>query len=91
MSRWLRWWGSRAKAIGHSIETALIAGGAPEQVLGIVVAVLVLMPEIWAAVRAGYELGLEPTDLVMLVLTFLVASSTLVSGRTRVPRVRFTS
>jgi hypothetical protein len=52
-SRWLRWWGSRAKAIRHSIETALIAGGAPEQVLGIAIAVLVLMPETWAAVRAA--------------------------------------
>jgi Ca2+:H+ antiporter len=30
------------------------------------------------------ELGLEPKDLVMLVLTYLVASSTLVSGRTHV-------
>jgi len=110
-----------AKVIGHSIETALSAIGAPDKVLGIVIAVLVLMPETWAAVRAAYanrlqasfnlalgsalssigltiptvavtsivlgrplELGLEPKDLVLLVLTFLVASSTLGSGRTHV-------
>jgi len=110
-----------AKVIGHSVEAALLAVGAPEKVLGIVIAVLVLMPETWAAVRAAYanrlqsslnlalgsalssigltiptvavtsllvgrplDLGLEAKDLVMLVLTFLVASSTLVSGRTHV-------
>jgi Ca2+:H+ antiporter len=108
-----------AKLIGHSVEAALLAVGASEKVLGIVIAMLVLMPETWAAVRAAYanrlqsslnlalgsalssigltiptvavtsvlvdrplELGLEPKDLVMLVLTFLVASSTLVTGRT---------
>lgn len=110
-----------AKVIGHSIEAALIAIGAPEPVLGIVIALLVLMPETWAAVRAAYanrlqsslnlalgsalssigltiptvavtsilvgrplKLGLESKDLVLLVLTFLVASTTLVSGRTHV-------
>ena len=110
-----------AKVIGHSVEAALLAVGAPEKVLGIVIAMLVLMPETWAAVRAAYanrlqsslnlalgsalssigltiptvavtsllvgrplDLGLEAKDLVMLVLTFLVASSTLLSGRTHV-------
>lgn len=110
-----------AKVLGHSVEAALLAVGAPEKVLGIVIAMLVLMPETWAAVRAAYanrlqsslnlalgsalssigltiptvavtslligrplDLGLEAKDLVMLVLTFLVASSTLLSGRTHV-------
>jgi Ca2+:H+ antiporter len=110
-----------SKVISHSIEAALDAAGAPESVLGIVVAMLVLLPETWAAARAAYanrlqtslnlalgsalssigltipavaltatlaglplELGLEPKELVLLVLTFLVTSITLVSGRTHV-------
>jgi Ca2+:H+ antiporter len=108
-----------AKLIGHSVESALKAAGAPDKVLGIVVAMLVLLPETWAAVRAAHAnrlqsslnlalgsslssigltipavavvstvvniplvLGLEPKELVLLVLTFVVASITLVSGRT---------
>jgi Ca2+:H+ antiporter len=108
-----------AKLVGHSLETALQASGAPDKVLGIVVAMLVLLPETWAAVRAAHAnrlqtslnlalgsalssigltipavavtstlidmplvLGLEPKELVLLVLTFVVASITLVSGRT---------
>jgi Ca2+:H+ antiporter len=108
-----------AKVLGHSVETALKTAGVPDQVLGIVVAMLVLLPETWAAVRAAHAnrlqtslnlalgsalssigltipavavvstvvniplvLGLEPKELVLLVLTFLVASITLVSGRT---------
>ena len=108
-----------AKLVGHSLESALKAAGAPDKVLGIVVAMLVLLPETWAAVRAAHAnrlqtslnlalgsalssigltipavavtstlvdmplvLGLEPKELVLLVLTFVVASITLVSGRT---------
>jgi Ca2+:H+ antiporter len=108
-----------AKVIGHRVEIGLKAAGAPDKVLGIVVAMLVLLPETWAAVRAAHAnrlqtslnlalgsslssigltipavavvstvvdiplvLGLEPKELVLLVLTFVVASVTLVSGRT---------
>jgi Ca2+:H+ antiporter len=107
--------------ISHNLEAALDAYGAPKPVLGIIVAMLVLLPETWAAVRAAHAnrlqaslnlslgsalssigltipavaatsmiaglplvLGLEPKELVLLVLTFLVASITLVSGRTHV-------
>jgi len=42
-----------AKMLSPSIERALIAAGAPNAVLGIVIAMLVLLPETWAAVRAA--------------------------------------
>jgi len=108
-----------AKALSPSIERAVAAAGAPEAVLGIVIAMLVLLPETWAAVRAARAnrlqtsmnlaigsalasigltipvvavtaivfhvplvLGLEPKDLVMLALTFLVSAVTLGTGRT---------
>ena len=110
-----------SKVISHNLEAALDAAGAPKPVLGIVIAMLVLLPETWAAVRAAYAnrlqtslnlslgsalssigltipavaatsmvaglplvLGLEPKELVLMVLTFLVASITLASGRTHV-------
>jgi Ca2+:H+ antiporter len=110
-----------SKVISHNIEGALEAAGAPPAVLGIIVAMLVLLPETSAAVRAAYAnrlqtslnlalgsalssigltipvvaltatlvgmplvLGVEPKELVLLVLTFLVASITLASGRTHV-------
>ena len=110
-----------AKVISHNLEAALAAAGAPKPVLGIVIAMLVLLPETWAAVRAAHAnrlqtslnlslgsalssigltipavaatsmvaglplvLGLEPKELVLMVLTFLVASITLASGRTHV-------
>ena len=110
-----------SKVISHNLEAALAAAGAPKPVLGIVVAMLVLLPETWAAVRAAYAnrlqtslnlslgsalssigltipavaavsmlaglplvLGLEPKELVLMVLTFLVASITLALGRTHV-------
>ena len=110
-----------SKVISHSIEGALDAAGAPPAVLGIIVAMLVLLPETAAAVRAAHAnrlqtslnlalgsalssigltipavaltatlvgmplvLGVEPKELVLLVLTFLVASITLAAGRTHV-------
>jgi Ca2+:H+ antiporter len=110
-----------SKVISPSIESALATAGAPRTVLGIVIAMLVLLPETWAAARAAHAnrlqtslnlalgsalssigltipavaltsvligmplvLGLEPKELVLLVLTFLVSSITLVSGRTHV-------
>jgi Ca2+:H+ antiporter len=110
-----------SKVISPSIESALDSAGAPKTVLGIVIAMLVLLPETWAAVRAAHAnrlqtslnlalgsalssigltipavaltsvligmplvLGLQAKELVLLVLTFLVASITLVSGRTHI-------
>ena len=109
-----------AKVLSPSIERAVAAAGAPKAVIGIVIAMLVLLPETWAAVRAARAnrlqtsmnlaigsalasigltipavalaaivfhlplvLGLEPKDLVMLALTFLVSTVTLGTGRTQ--------
>jgi Ca2+:H+ antiporter len=103
------------------MEFAIEAAGAPKAVIGIVIAMLVLLPETMAAVRAAQAnrlqtsmnlaigsalasigltipavamtaglldlnlvLGLEPKDLVMLALTFLVSAVTLGTGRTHV-------
>ena len=108
-----------AKVLSPSIEHVIAAAGAPKAVLGIVIAMLVLLPETWAAVRAARAnrlqtsmnlaigsalasigltipvvavtaivfhfpliMGLEPKDLVMLTLTFLVSAVTLGTGRT---------
>jgi len=108
-----------AKVLSPSIEAALAASGAPKTVIGIVIALLVLLPETVAAVRAAHVnrlqtslnlaygsaiasigltipvvavasvwlemplvLGLEPKDLVLLVLTFVVSVITLTHGRT---------
>jgi Ca2+:H+ antiporter len=110
-----------AKVMSPVIEAGVIAIGAPRGVIGIAIAVLVLLPETWAAVRAARAnrlqtslnlalgsalasigltipavaftsmrigvplvLGLDPKDLTLLVLTFVVASITLVAGRTHV-------
>jgi Ca2+:H+ antiporter len=110
-----------AKVLSPPIEHAIIAAGAPKAVIGIIIAMLVLLPETWAAVRAAQAnrlqtsinlaigsalasigltipavavvaiafdlpliLGLEPKDLVMLALTFLVSIVTLGTGRTHV-------
>ncbi|HWH74536.1 MAG TPA: ionic transporter y4hA, partial [Methylibium sp.] len=97
------------------------AAGAPKAVIGIAIAMLVLLPETWAAVRAAradrlqtsmnlalgsalasigltipavvvaavwldlpLTLGLEPKDIVMLTLAFLVSAISLGTGRTTV-------
>jgi Ca2+:H+ antiporter len=110
-----------AKQLSPVIESAVVAAGAPKAVIGIAIALLVLLPETWAAVRAARAnrlqtsmnlalgsalasigltipavvvtatlldlplvLGLEPKDLVLLALTFLVSSITLGTGRTNV-------
>lgn len=110
-----------AKQLSPTIESAVSAAGAPKAVIGIVIALLVLLPETWAAVRAARAdrlqtsmnlalgsalasigltipavvvaavlldlplvLGLEPKDLVMLTLAFLVSAITLGTGRTNV-------
>jgi Ca2+:H+ antiporter len=108
-----------AKALSPSIERGIAAAGAPKAVLGIAIAMLVLLPETWAAVRAAranrlqtsmnlalgsalasigltipvvaaasvvlhipLTLGLGEKDLVMLLLTFVVGTITLGTGRT---------
>ena len=108
-----------AKVLSPSIESALDAAGAPKAVVGIAIALLVLLPETWAAVRAARAnrmqtslnlalgsalasigltipavaatavvldlpliLGLDPKDMVLLMVTFLVGAITLGTGRT---------
>jgi len=110
-----------AKQLSPSIESGVAAMGAPKAVIGIAIALLVLLPETWAAVRAARAdrlqtsmnlalgsalasigltipavvlasvllelplvLGLAPKDLVLLMLTFLVSTITLATGRTNV-------
>jgi Ca2+:H+ antiporter len=110
-----------AKVLSPAVESGVAAAGAPPAVIGIVIAMLVLLPETWAAVRAAradrmqtslnlalgsalasigltipavavasvllgipLELGLSPTDLVLLALTFAVGAITLGTGRTNV-------
>ena len=108
-----------AKALSPHIEGIVGAVGAPKAIIGVAIALLVLLPETWAAIRAAsadriqtslnlaygsalasigltipavaiasvtlsmpLELGLDAKDIVLLVLTFIVSSITLVSGRT---------
>jgi Ca2+:H+ antiporter len=108
-----------AKILSPLIERAVDTVGAPKAVLGVAIAMLVLLPETWAAVRAARAnrlqtsmnlafgsalasigltipvvaltaialglplvLGLDPKDLVMLAVTFLLSAVTLGTGRT---------
>jgi len=108
-----------AKMLSPTIELMVERAGAPRVVIGIVIAMLVLLPETWAAVRVaranrlqtsmnlaigsalacigltipvivlasilfGFPLvlGLEPKDLAILMITLLVSTMTLGSGRT---------
>jgi Ca2+:H+ antiporter len=110
-----------AKVLSPRIEAMIEAAGAPQAVIGIVIAMLVLLPETVAAVRAAQAnrlqtsmnlalgsalasigltvpvvvtislvfglpliLGLDPKDLVLLALTFLVGTITLVPPRTSI-------
>jgi len=43
-----------AKVLSPAIEGAVAAAGAPKATIGIAIALLVLLPETWAAVRAAY-------------------------------------
>jgi len=43
-----------AKVLSPAIERAVVAAGAPKATLGIAIALLVLLPETWAAMRAAY-------------------------------------
>jgi Ca2+:H+ antiporter len=108
-----------AKVLSPVIERTVAAAGAPKAVIGIVIAMLVLLPETMAAVQAARAnrlqtsmnlaigsalasigltvpvvavaatvlefplvLGLDPKDLVMLTITFMVSTVTLGTGRT---------
>jgi Ca2+:H+ antiporter len=110
-----------AKGLSPAIAGAVRAAGAPEAAVGIVIAMIVLLPETWAAVRAAaadrYQtsmnlafgsalasigltipvvavasvmldtrltLGLAAKETAMLVLTFLVGTVTMATGRTNV-------
>lgn len=110
-----------AKQLSPTIEAAVSAVGAPKAVIGIAIAMLVLLPETWAAVRAARAdrlqtsmnlalgsalasigltipvvvvaavmldlplvLGLDPKDIVMLTLAFVISAITLGTGRTTV-------
>lgn len=110
-----------AKVLAPHITTGVVTAGAPAAVVGIVIALLVLLPETVAAVRAASAnrlqtslnlalgsgvatigltipvvaalslwlgqplvLGLDPKNLVLLALTFVVGTLTLGTGRTTV-------
>jgi Ca2+:H+ antiporter len=106
------------KALAPSVEDKVIAAGFPQAVVGVIVGLLVLLPETGAALRAAARnrlqiglnlalgsalasigltipavalvsiwldiplvLGLAPKEIVLLVVTFLVSSLTLTTGR----------
>jgi len=108
-----------AKLLSPSIEAAVAAASAPKAVVGIFIAMLVLLPETLAAVRAARAnrlqtsmnlalgsalasigltvpavvaaavilelplvLGLQPKEMAMLAMTFVVSAITLSTGRT---------
>ena len=108
-----------AKVLSPTIEHLIARAGAPRAVVGIVIALVVLLPETVAAARAARAdrlqtsmnlaigsalasigltvpvvvlaavafglplvLGLQPKELVLLAVTFLVNAVTLASGRT---------
>jgi len=110
-----------AKVLSPTIERGVAAAGAPASTIGVAIAMLVLLPETWAAIRAALAnrlqtsinlafgsalasigltipvvalasvwldirlvLGVTPKDMVLLVLTFMVGTITIVSGRTTV-------
>ncbi len=110
-----------AKLLSPSIESSVASAGAPHTVVGIIIALIVLLPETWAAVRAAQadrlqtsmnlaigsalasigltipavvamavlldlplQLGLEPKDIALVTLSFIVGAITLGSGRTNV-------
>jgi Ca2+:H+ antiporter len=110
-----------AKALAPALEAGVKAIGAPESLAGVVIAMIVLLPETGAAVRAAHGnrmqsslnlalgsglasigltipvvaavsplfsfplvLGLPPMQIVLLVLSLLVGTLTLGSGRATV-------
>ena len=110
-----------AKGVAGSMEAMILKVGAPIEAIGLLVALLVLLPETLAALRAArrnelqkslnlalgsslatigltipavsllaivlkqpLELGLDPHDTALLVLTFGVSLVTFVGGRTNI-------
>lgn len=110
-----------AKLLSPSVERLVVQANAPKAVVGIIIAMIVLLPETWAAVRAARAdrlqtsmnlaigsalasigltipavvlavvwldlpllIGLDNKDIALLVLSFIVGSITLGSGRTNV-------
>jgi Ca2+:H+ antiporter len=110
-----------AKVLSPVVERAVLEAGAPEAVVGIVIAALVLLPEGLAAVRAARAdrlqtslnlalgsalasigltiptvalvfiwtgrplvLGIDGKDTVLLILTLLISTLTLGTGRTTI-------
>lgn len=110
-----------AKSLAPALEAGVAAVGAPKALAGVVIALIVLLPETGAALRAARNnrmqsslnlalgsglasigltiptvaalspwfpfplvLGLRPLDIVMLMLTLLVGTLTLGSGRATV-------
>ena len=110
-----------AKALSPTIEAAVADFGAPEAVVGIIIAALVLLPESVAATQAARAdrlqtslnlalgsalasigltipvvaalfiasgrplvLGLDPKETVLLMLTLVVTTITLGTGRTTI-------
>ena len=49
-----------AKLLSPTIERAVVEAGAPNAVIGIVIAMLVLLPETWAAMRAAQRTDFRP-------------------------------
>ena len=107
-----------AKVESKPIESAVEAAGFPPSAVGVIIALLVLLPETVAAVRAArrsrvqtslnlgfgsamasigltipaiavasiwlegpLELGLEPTQMVLLAITVVVSALTVLPGR----------
>lgn len=73
-----------AKALSPVIERAVAAAGAPKAVVGVAIALLVLMPETWAAIRAALADRLQTS----LNLAF---GSALASIGLTIPAVAFVS
>jgi Ca2+:H+ antiporter len=110
-----------AKFLSPTVERLVAQASAPKAVVGIIIAMVVLLPETWAAMRAARAnrlqtsmnlaigsalasigltipavvlavvwldlpllIGLDNKDIALLVLSFIVGSITLGSGRTNV-------
>lgn len=108
-----------AKLLSPTLEQMVTTLNAPKAVVGVLIAIVVLAPETWAAIRAAranrlqtsmnlamgsalasigltiplvvvaavwlelpLTLGIEPKDMALLTLTFVVGAITLGSGRT---------
>jgi Ca2+:H+ antiporter len=67
-----------------SIEAAIVAMGAPKTVIGVAIAILVLLPETWAAVRAARANRIQASFNLAL-------GSALASIGLTIPAVAFTA